>query len=117
MFNHWNRNGDWGTENGITNVVSFIKHNYCLLCEVSGYHLSDLRVQHVGIVKHYYISLLQLGDFERERERQWDVASCYEARLLLKAYSISCSEVGTPSFLVTKLFQIILNEASVHMYV
>ena len=56
------KNGDWGMENGITNVVSLIKHNNCLLCESSGDHLGNLWIQHVGIVEDYHISLLQLGD-------------------------------------------------------
>ena len=47
-------------ENGITNVVSLIKYDNRLLCEISGDHLSNLWVQHVGIVEDYHICLLQL---------------------------------------------------------
>ena len=47
-------------ENGITNVVSLIKYDNRLLCEISRDHLSNLWVQHVGIVEDYHICLLQL---------------------------------------------------------
>jgi hypothetical protein len=49
-------------ENGITNVVSLIKHHNCLLCEISRDHLGNLWVQHVGIVEDYHVSLLQLRE-------------------------------------------------------
>ena len=52
------KNGDWGMENGITNIVSLVKHDNCLLCESSGDHLSNLWVQHVRVVEDYHISLL-----------------------------------------------------------
>ena len=45
-------------ENGITDVVSLVKHDNCLLCESSGDHLSNLWVQHVRVVEDYHISLL-----------------------------------------------------------
>lgn len=44
--------------NWITNVVSLIKHDDCLLCEISGDHLGNLWVQHVGVVEDNHISLL-----------------------------------------------------------
>ena len=53
-----------------TNVVGLIEHNNCLLCEVSRNHFCNLRIEHIGIVEYYHISLLQLNVRERERKRE-----------------------------------------------